>query len=67
MKRMINLIAIGGACLFLGGCTLATTKTVTPSLVNGVTVTTTKSNTEVRLSDDLSLFDSFCSFFVGLL
>lgn len=55
------------ACM-ITGCTATTVRTATVAAPDktGATVTTTKSETEMRMADDTKLLDQLGAFIVGL-
>lgn len=70
---IIASVAIAATMLFcvsccMQGCTASTVRTATVAAPDktGATVTTTKSETEMKLADDTKLLDQIGAFVVGL-
>lgn len=71
--KIIISIAVAITALFcmtccMSGCTASTVRTATVAAPDksGATVTTTKSETEMRMADDTKLLDQVCAFVIGL-
>ena len=68
IAALVTATAILCAAFYMTGCTATTVRTASVAAPDktGTTVTTTKSETEMKLADDTKLLDQIGAFVVGL-